>query len=311
MGSMLGRLLGLAALVGCGAEIEGGSNTPVDAATSDTAMPLDDAGVDAPPTDAAPLGPWSMPALVPGANGAGNHDDATPTSNTLELVFGMTGSDGNKHLYYMSRPTAAANTWSTPSLLPFNQLGTGQTEQTPRFSADDTTLYFTSSRNGSQDIFMVTRPAAGSTTWGTPQPLSEVNDPDDVDKWFSPCAGGRYLLISERDGNSDVYEGALGTTPPTRVATFSTAASELGAFITNDCLTAYWASETSGDFRIYRSTRTSVTSAWSQPAMVTDFGPMTAGLDQEDPWLAPDGRTFVLVDDRVTNGDKDVYISTR
>ena len=83
--------------------------------------------------------------------------------------------------------------------------------------------------------------------------------------------------------------------------------SEIGAFVTRDCLAAYWSSVENGDRYNFRATRTSVTAPWSTPVRVTDFA--TTGGNQEDPWLAPDQRTFLFTSD--VSGSKDLYISTR
>ena len=84
-------------------------------------------------------------------------------------------------------------------------------------------------------------------------------------------------------------------------------ATETGTFITQDCLTAYFASTRSGTNKIYTSTRTSPTDPWPTPTLITDF--MAVGGNQEDPWLAPDQRTFMFVSD--ISGTKDVYVSAR
>jgi Tol biopolymer transport system component len=301
---MRGRLSLLLCLVACKAQLDGGGTI----SAGDDSPPPADADDPKQFEDAPPgLGPWGTPVMVPGASGGGSQDDATLSSDTLEMIFGAPAGDGNKHLYYMSRMSPTAP-WSMPMLLPFNVVGTDQTEQTPRFTADDRTLYFSSARNGNQDIFVVTRPAAGSMTWSNPQVIAEANSAQ-VDKWFAPCTGGRYLLISERSGNPDVYEGVLGSQPPQLVMMMSTAESEIGAFISDDCRVAYWSSESTGDMRIYTATRPMANAAWGAPSPVTDFGPFAQGEDQEDPWISVDGRTFVLTNDEA--GNKDVYISTR
>jgi hypothetical protein len=63
----------------------------------------------------------------------------------------------------------------------------------------------------------------------------------------------------------------------------------------------------SGTNKIYASHRTSTTTAWQAPTAVDDF--MMLGGDQEDPWLATDGRTFLFVSN--VSGTKDLYISVR
>ena len=108
--------------------------------------------------------------------------------------------------------------------------------------------------------------------------------------------------------NDDIYEGTVGGGAPTRVAELSSSdAGDTGPFLGADCLTVYFASTRSGANRIYKSTRTSVSTPWSAPTLVTDF--MNVGVAQEDPWLSDDQRTFVFSATTTTN--KDVYITTR
>jgi len=293
---------GLVVLCACKAEIGGGSSN----ITSDS----NTAPSDGAPTPDAPQ-PWSAPRLVPGANTAIDEDDGTLSHSGLEMVFGAedAADGGRKHLYYIRRDTPTSTTWSAPVALGFYVAGT--TDQTPRFAANDLTLFFGSNRTGTTgglDVWQVTRSATTSTTWSTPALVPGVNSTA-TDKWFMPCDGSRYLLISSRSPSTteDVYEGTLGGGAPTLVAELSSDGGETGTFVTADCLSAYFASTRSGNNVIYAATRATATSTWSAPAPVTDF--MALGGGQEDPWLSPDGKTFVLASN--VSGSKDVYISTR
>src|SRR5687768_3015558 len=95
---------------GCGVQIEGGQPTPDGRPTTDGPVVV----VDAPP-DAAQLGPWGAPKLVPGAGTALGEDDGSLSSNASELVFSIQDPNaGNtKDLWYMSRTSSAA-AWSAP-----------------------------------------------------------------------------------------------------------------------------------------------------------------------------------------------------
>lgn len=303
---MRGRwICGLVALWGCKAEI--GGNGPAE-------LPIDASevtGTDSstPPPDA--LGPWGAPRLVPGANTAIDEDDGTLSHNGLEMVFALEDANdgGRKHLYVVRRDTPTSTTWTAPARLGFFIAGT--TDQTPRFAADDLSLYFASNRDGTTgglDIWVTTRASTTSTTWSTPALVPGVNS-GATDKWFMPCAGSRYLLISSRSPSTseDVYEGVLGGGAPTRVAELSSDDGETGAFLTADCLTTYFASTRSGTNAIYTATRASAGATWPAPTAITDF--MALGGAQEDPWLSPDGTTFVLSSN--VSGSKDMYISTR
>ncbi|HLL25063.1 MAG TPA: hypothetical protein VK427_23170 [Kofleriaceae bacterium] len=264
--------------------------------------------------DAGTLAPWSSPMLVDTANTASNEDDGSLSASKLELVFAKADAaidSGRKHLYYTSRSSVTATTWTAPVRLDFNVNGTS--DETPRFAAGDKTLYFASSRTGTTgglDIWQTTRPMVGvATGWTTPTLVANVNSTE-TDKWWLPCTGGRYLMVSARapSTNDDIYEGTVGGGAPTRVAELSSSdAGDTGPFLGADCLTVYFASTRSGANRIYKSTRTSVSTPWSAPTLVTDF--MNVGVAQEDPWLSDDQRTFVFSATTTTN--KDVYITTR
>ena len=305
----LGLSLALAAvgLGGCQARISG---APADLATdaggttSDSALPSDGPGV-------VQLGPWSMPAKVSVASGAPSEEDASLSSNTLEMFFAIDPTDPNdttgKHLFYSSRATVN-DPWSDPAGLPFDD--PSFSNETPRLSADDKTLYFASARagKGNLDIFKVARSAPGSLDWGKVD-LVSVSTTTLNEKWFAPCQDGHYLMAqSNGSAEPDLVEGVVGGAAAPADA-LNSMASETGAFLTADCLTAYFASTRSSTSRLYRAQRNSLTSPWSAPARVTDFAAI--GGNQEDPWISPDGKTFVFVSDATTAGNKDVYLSTR
>ena len=293
-------------LCACGASVGGD--------VQDT--PDGNGGVDAeeqpPPPDAQELGPFGAPVVVEGANSAAvSDDDGTLSSSGLELVFSLVeAADNNrKHLYILTRASTAVPFAGPPTRLAFNQ--TGATDQTPRFSQDDLTLFFASNRDPNTsglDVHQITRAAPGEAFGAVPTKVAGIDDPANDDKWFAPCTGDRYLMISDRGGNDDVYEGTIGGAPPVRVAELSSLQGETGTFLTADCLTVYFASTRGGNNRIFTATRTAVDQPWAIPTEVTDFTP-GATENQQDPWISPDGRTFVLSSDRL--GTRDVFISTR
>ncbi|MBA3817692.1 MAG: PD40 domain-containing protein [Deltaproteobacteria bacterium] len=298
------RIWGLAVLFACKAEIGGVTEVPGD---GDLADAFETVTADA----AVPLGPWSTPTLVPGANSALAEDDGTLSGSELELIFAKEDPTdaGRKHLFVVTRETPASTTWTAPVRLAINVNGT--TDQTPRLSEDALTLYFGSNRLGTAgdlDIWQSTRTAVGAT-WSTPVLVDGVNSVA-TEKWCTTCDGGRFLVVSARapSTSEDIYEGTLGGGAPVLAAALSSASGDTGPFLTTDCLTVYFASSRNGPNRIYRSTRTSVTAPWSAPVLFEDFLASIGG-GQEDPWLAADNRTFVFSSN--ASGSKDVYISTR
>jgi WD40-like Beta Propeller Repeat len=295
---------GLLLLLGaCEARISGAPGDPV---LADAALPGDDAAIDAATDATVMLGPWLAPAKVPQASTPSAEDDVTLSSNALEMVFAIDGGTNGKDLYYTSRPSTAAP-WAAVTRLPFN---TGTlSDETPRFSADDKTLFFASDRvtKGNLDIYSVTHPAPDSMSWGSAQVLTTASTTAS-EKWYMPC-GTRYMMVQSTASNgTDLVEGPLGGTA-TPVALLNSAQSETGTFLTPDCLTLYFASARTTPQMIYKSTRPAVTAPWSNPTPVVDFA--MVGGNQEDPWLSPDLRTFAFASDAAGTGNKDVYLSTR
>jgi Tol biopolymer transport system component len=293
-----------------------GCNAQITAAPGDGPIDAAAPGEDAPtaPTDAAALGPWRAPGTIPQASTGASEDDVTLSSNALEMIFAIDSANG-KDLFYSSRSsTDAAAQWTAAAPVPFNS---GQSDETPRLSADDLTLYFASGRagNGTLDIFKVTRTAPGNTTWGNPQRMTAVSTTNLVEKWFMPCGTDHYIMVQSvgtANGQTDLVEGTLGGPKPAPIVELNSAASETGTFVSPDCLTIYFASARTTPQQIYTSHRLAIGSPWaSPPSPVTDF-PILTGTgngNQEDPWLSPDGRTFVFVSDSA--GTKDIYLSTR
>lgn len=289
---------GLLLLASCGAHISGNSADPDAAAARDAA-----AGADAAP-DALSFGPWLPAAAVTVAATPAVEDDVTLSSNALEMIFAIAVS-GKKDLYYTAR-TAIGAAWATPSPLPFDSEAS---EETPRFSGDDSTLYFASDRTtaGNLDIYAVSRTAAGNATWGAPQLFANLHTTA-TEKWLAPCSGNHYVVVqSTAAGDTDLFEGTLGGGAPAPIDVVNTASTETGAFLTPDCLTLYFASTRVTPERIYVTHRATIGSPWQMPSVVDDF--RSTGGNQEDPWLALDGRTFAFASD--AGGSKDIYLSTR
>jgi hypothetical protein len=296
----------LVLLTACDARIGSASgDLALDAATGDDAA-------SSPPSDAAPLGPWSAPAAIPQASTKAAEDDVTLSSNALEMIFAIEGASG-KDLFYSSRPSTAAP-WIAAAPVPFNS--TTDSDETPRLSADDLTLYFASSRagRGNLDIYAVKRMAPGNTTWGAPQLVAGVNTTTLVEKWFMPCGTNHYVMVQSTTANgTDLVEGTLAGAAagaaPTPIAELNSPQNETGTFVSGDCLTILFASNRTTPQQIFTSHRDSLTAPWAAPTAVIDF-PISGGNgNQEDPWISTDGHTFAFASDAA--GTKDIYLSTR
>jgi hypothetical protein len=298
-------------LTACDARISG---APGDVVQQDAAISRDAASK--PPIDAAMLGPWSAPAAIPQAATVAAEDDVTLSSNALEMLFAIDNANGTgKDLFYAARTSLTAP-WSAAMPVPFNSALAS--DETPRLSADDLTLYFASGRGGSGnlDIYTVKRTGPGNTTWGTPGPINQVNTTSLTEKWFMPCGTDRYVMVqSTGNGDTDLVEGTLGGPRATPITLLNSPQSETGTFVSPDCLTIYFASsrptqaQTPGPTQIFTSHRLSLTAPWATPSPVLDFPIAGGNGNQEDPWLSSDGHTFAFASDAA--GTKDIYISTR
>lgn len=257
---------------------------------------LDDA-----PDGRVMLGPWGTAAKIPGADTAADEDDVVLSANELELYFKK--SNGNdQDLWVMTRTSTTAPFGSATQVA---NLNSGQGEESPRLADNDLTIYF--GRGG--DIYKATRANVGTQNWTTPAPVDAFNTGAN-EKWAVVCSNG-YAMVSRANGTNlqDLYEGNVATTVNTLVTQLNTASNEQGNFLTADCLTLYFQSNRTNDqFDIYMSTRTTTTSAWSNPTAITDFN--TATESEEDAWLSPNQRTFAFASN-ATNDQKDLYISTR
>lgn len=252
-------------------------------------------------------GRWATPAAVTVAATQATEDDVTLTSDALEMVYAIADSTTDKKdLYYTSR-TAIGAPWAPVVALPFNR--TASSEEAPRFSVDDRTLYFASDRaadDGNLDIYAVSHTASATTPWGKPEPVAPLTTAL-TEKWLSPCSDGHYVVAQNTTaGDTDLFEGVLGGGAPAPIDALNTSKGETGAFLTADCLTLYFASFQVAPERIFVSRRASVGSPWQPPVQVDEFERTGGNGDaQEDPWLSRDGHTFVFV------SDKDIYLSTR
>jgi hypothetical protein len=291
----------VAVLAGCEARIDGA--TPL----------LEDAGsVGMGETDGAPdaplaLGAWSTPARVTQAATRATEDDVTLSSNALEMIFAIAGTNG-KDLYYTSRKSLTDD-WTSPMTLAIDT--PGASEESPRLSADDLTLYFASDSagNGTLDIYAATRADTTGPTWSKPAPLTDVNTDGLIEKWFAPCDGGHYVVVQGlATADTDLFEGVRGGVPML-IPQLSSPSNDTGAFLTRDCLTIFFASNRSGMSAIYTAHRDHIDDPWPAASPVTDFAIPGGNGNQEDPWLSPDGHTFAFASD--ATGTKDVYLSTR
>lgn len=285
-----------------GGEVRGGDDDPVIDAPNDQDPDGGGPAADAAP-DAYVLGAWSAPVPITFANSGVDEDDGTLTWGGRELVFARKDAT-EKHLYFS---TFNGTTWSTPQKAPFSGASDVR-DESPRYSADDLTLYFASTRTprlGDSDVWKVTRTSVDAA-WGAPIHIAALSGTT-VDKWVAPCSTHYLMIRVSGNGQSEIYGGAA-LTNPVAVGELDSGAGETGTFLTQDCLTAYFASTRDNNQNdLWTSHRTAVDVPWQSPTKVTDFS--TAGNAEQDPWMSNDGRTFIFASN--VSGNNDLYMSTR
>jgi hypothetical protein len=254
--------------------------------------------------DAYVLGAWSTPTLLAPGNTTAAEDDGTIAWNGNELIFARVDGTGVKHLYYASRPDAQS-AFGTAALLT-NSAAATELDESPRFADDDLTLYFGSTRapnTGGSDLWMMTRPSIGGA-WSTPTKITTLASAT-TEKWLATCSTGYFLMVRNDATGADLYDGT-NLASPTKVDALNSTAAETGAYLSQDCLTAFFASTRDGTNDLWTSTRATVTAAWSPP---TKLAFSTTANAEQDPWMSKDQRTFVFASNAA--GNNDLYISTR
>jgi len=285
-------VLGVFLLSACGAELGKGS---VDGGENGG----DSIGSDGSGSDGSQmLGAWGTPTLVPGADSAIDEDDCTFNSKGTELIFKRNDA-GDNNLYVMKRATITS-AWGAPVAI--GNLNSTVTEESPRLTPDDLTLYF--GRNG--DIYKAQRNTVDDP-WMAPNPVGALNTAD-YEKWAAVCTNG-YVIVSRATAanGQDLFEGTITGGATTGLTQLNSPQAEQGAMLTSDCLRLYFQSNRDGNFNIYTASRNNVNTQWTNPTALPDFN--TPTYSEEDAWISADQRLFLYSSNKA--GNKDVYVSTR
>ena len=237
------------------------------------------------------------------------HDTATPDDGAVDAPDGPPAC-----------ASAPIGVWSAGVVIP--NVSAGFIDGTPAVSSDGLELYFKTLRgpgmggSGTNDIYRSTR-ASTSAAWGAPSPVTELNtnsiegspelSPDDL----------TIYLASNRAGSSgvmDIYKSTRATklqawSMPVRVPELSTSSDEEGLTILPSDLVAYFHSNRSGPYHIWRTTRAMKTAPWRTPVEIV--APLNDG-DYENPWVsADDCRMYVQAQRQDTLGGDDIYLVSR
>lgn len=151
-------------------------------------------------------GEWTSPAPIdePVNSPTGAMGGQWLSADQLRIYFNSDGG-GRKKGVYFSRRKDAASPWSTPQLLSINS---AYLEESPHLSADETQMYFESTRPGGQGKKDIWLSAFSSGQWQQPVNLGPtVNTMENEEHPFI-SADGQTLLFMR---NQEIYRSRRQT----------------------------------------------------------------------------------------------------
>jgi hypothetical protein len=246
---------------------------------------------------------WDTPVpLEVAATTAVREDDPAMGPGGLELYWSVSLGGDQKDIHRSTRLDTDEPFVASQTVIELSSVGS---DATVRISADGMTLYMASDISGAQagDLEILTAQRTGPSWTG----LGELGPPyssPGSDHAATPCGGGsRIVVASTREGlDHDIFE--ISKDGVTHAV--ATGADEISPFITEDCLTLYFAADLGeGNGRdIYVTTRDEVGAEFGPPQRVEE---LSSRANEEDPFISADGSTFLFATDRA--GDWDIWES--
>jgi len=143
-------------------------------------------------------GLWEMPTRV--LELITVNADTSPSADAANVSIVVTSSNPEDFDIYLSQRSTTDDPWPTPSAL--GAVNSPSEDQTGFLSADGLSLYFTSTRAGSADLF-VSRRESKQALFGAPEPLSELNTAfAEEDPWVSPDENEIYFRSNRSSINT-------------------------------------------------------------------------------------------------------------
>ncbi len=193
------------------------------------------------------------------------------------------------------------NVWTTPVLE--TTFFPGHTYRYPFFTADGNTLYFTSKKNGTYDIWVADRIAGG---WSSPQVLPSPVNTSYQDALYSETIDGNAYFHSDRPGGQgglDIWHILTG--PPLQVENLgplaNSSAGEVDPFVSPDGRYILFDSDRPGGYGqgdVY-VTLADANGDWETAVNLNQYGPGINTSDYEySPFISFDRRYifFTLLD---------------
>ncbi|CAN5721592.1 hypothetical protein BH11MYX1_BH11MYX1_01060 [soil metagenome] len=258
------------------------------------AEPADGGQVEA----AVPLGPWGNVHIIGELADAGSKDDPTLSMDELELFFTTSamGGPGSCDVWTSTRPALGA-TWSPATPLD-GAVNSIACESSPELAPDGLTLWFSSSRLGSHDLYEAHR-ATRASPW---QVASEVVGVNSQTNDLGPTVTADQLTLvfySDRAGTNDLYVAtrSVVTAPwgaPTIIAELTSDADERSPHLAYDGKTLWFVSTAAGSQDPYVGVK-EVDGRFDSHRI----DELSTAVDDDDPWVSRDEHRIYFARDRV------------
>jgi Tol biopolymer transport system component len=188
-----------------------------------------------------------------------------------------------------------------------------------RLSPDELTVYFSTTRSGTFDIFMAER-SDPDDGFARPIPLRGVNTPDKAERVPTVTADGLSIFAAQEfptAGEQDRYQyQVVGATRPGADDPFGAlsvladvndpAAQDVDPHVLSDGSALYFASTRNGSLDLFRSPRSG--GAFGSPVAVAGIE-LNLGTNEEAAVVTDDELTIYFSSDRTGGGD--IYVATR
>lgn len=276
---------------------------------------------------------WTTPInLGPIVNSPGYDHCATISPDRLELFFasGREGGLGGTDIWVATRATTE-NEWDVPVPLP-EPINSSGFDGTPSISADGLSLFFYSSRAGSQaaDLWLTTRPSIYEP-WDPPVNLGPIVNSPSGDLSPSISADGSTLFFcSHRPGGyggldlwqapiiplGDLASTGLSFGNPTHLGwdVNMNWTKDASPSISTDGLTLYFESHRlfggygAGD--LWVTTRATTDDDWGRPTPLQE--PVNSLYDEATPCISADGLSLFFSSNQPGGyGNHDLWLTTR
>ena len=237
------------------------------------------------------------------------------SADGLSLYFDILGSPGGHDLWVTTRATVT-DPWGTPVNLGAT-VNSSDNDAQPSISADDLSLYFSSTRQGVPPELWVTTRATISDPWGTPV---RIESPSSGGGW-SPSISANDLTLyfsSTRTGTSEGLDLWMYTRaaisdpwvlPPVNLGpTINSSSKEMGVSISANELILFFGSDRSGgegSFDIWVTTRTTVSDPWGTPVNLGSI--VNTSFTDEFPNISSDGLILYFGSDRPGGAGFDIW----